>query len=315
MSEEKCILEKQLKNFPESISTGQLTIIIEQTKRSICKIHCKDGGIGTGFFCIIPFPDKINQLPVLITNNHVIKDEDIKENKTIIFSLDNEEIHLEVKVNDNRIIYTNEQYDITIIEIKDIDNLDYKSFLEIDDQIFKDNPDYNYRSKTVYLIHYPEGKESSYSTGLIKSIGIDNLTIRHLCYTKPGSSGCPIINLSNHRVIGVHRGAAEVGIDHNLGIFIKKPLLKFIKEYTNDKINSDSDKKKNELIPKENEETNEIIIVYDFKKIDDQKKLDNKFIERVKEELGESISIKKLFGEHFVEINNNICKLIIEGKN
>jgi hypothetical protein len=131
-----------LNNVPESIPTSKLTIIIGQTKKSICKIECKDGGTGTGFFCIIPFPDKFNQLPVLITNNHVIKEEDIKENNEIKFSLDNEEIHSEIKINDDRKVYTNEKYDITIIEIKNKDSLDFNSFLELDDQVFMDNPDF-----------------------------------------------------------------------------------------------------------------------------------------------------------------------------
>ena len=183
-------------------------------------------------------------------NYHVIKDKDIKENNTSNSSLDNEEIHLEITINDRRIIYTNKQYGITIIEINDINNLDFKSFLETDGQTPMDNPDYNYRSKTVDLTHYLEGKESWYSLGLIKSLVIDNLTIWHLRYTKPGSSGCSWINLSNHRVIGVHRGLAEVGNNYNLSIFIKEPILIFKKYNTNDKINSDSDKKNNELIPK-----------------------------------------------------------------
>ena len=44
MKEEKCILEKQLDNFPESIPARQIPIIIEQAKRSICKIHVKAEG-------------------------------------------------------------------------------------------------------------------------------------------------------------------------------------------------------------------------------------------------------------------------------
>ena len=38
---------------------------------------------GTGFLCIIPFPDKLNQLSVLITSNHVLGNECIKPGKSI----------------------------------------------------------------------------------------------------------------------------------------------------------------------------------------------------------------------------------------
>ena len=61
---------------------------------------------GTGFFCKIPFPNKENMLPVLITNNHVIsgdilfkKDEtiqlDIKNEENLNFELVNEVVNLE----------------------------------------------------------------------------------------------------------------------------------------------------------------------------------------------------------------------------
>ena len=167
MSEEKCIPEQNLYNVPESIPISKLKIVIEESKSSICKIKCSDGGTGTGFFCVIPFPDKFNLLPVLITNYHVIKEDDLKISKKVKFSLDNEEIHFEIEISENRKFYSNEKYDVTIIEIQNKDNLDLNTFLEIDEQVFKDNPDYNYRSKTIYLIHYPQGKESEYSVGFL----------------------------------------------------------------------------------------------------------------------------------------------------
>ena len=52
--------EKGLANFPDDVPFNILKIIIEQIEKSICKIKCKDGGNGNGFFCIIPFPDKFH---------------------------------------------------------------------------------------------------------------------------------------------------------------------------------------------------------------------------------------------------------------
>ena len=132
MSKEQYIPEKDLDNIPESIPTDKLMIIIEQTKTCICKIECKDGETGTGLFCIIPFPDKFHQLPVLITNNHVIKEEHLKKDNKIKFSVDNEELHFVIKIEDDRRVYTSNQYDITIIEIKEKDGLNlnlYSSYL------------------------------------------------------------------------------------------------------------------------------------------------------------------------------------------
>ena len=201
--------EKDLANVPDQIPINILEIIIEQSKKSICKIKCNDGGNGTGFFCIIPFPDKFHQLPVLMTNNHVISEHDLMKDNKIKFTMNNDKLRFEIIIDKLRKIYSNEDYDVTIIEIKENDNLDMNSFMEIDNQIFKDNPNDIFKGKSIYLIGHPKGGDSTYSMGLIKDIDEDNYEIRHLCKTNPGSSGCPIINLNNNRVIGIHKGASK----------------------------------------------------------------------------------------------------------
>ena len=124
MSDKNYIKEKDLNNVSESISIDILKIIIEQTEQSICKINCSNGGTGTGFFCVIPYPDKLNNLQVLITNNHVLEEKDISKGKIIKFTINNEKISKEIKIDDSRKIFTNENYDITIIEMKKSDNID-----------------------------------------------------------------------------------------------------------------------------------------------------------------------------------------------
>ena len=69
------------KNNP-IINIEQTKQIIWQLQNNICKIY-SDSGNGTGFFCKIPYPDQFKLLPVLITNNHVLNEEDIKLFKTI----------------------------------------------------------------------------------------------------------------------------------------------------------------------------------------------------------------------------------------
>ena len=103
--------------------------IINQVSKSICKItYINNGNIiqGTGFFMII------NDIKYLLTNYHVI-------NKNLIDKIINIEIYnnktIEMKINNNdRDIKFYEYLDITIIEmkesdniIKDIDFLDYDS--------------------------------------------------------------------------------------------------------------------------------------------------------------------------------------------
>ena len=229
--------EKDLANVPDQVPIDVLEIIIKQIKKSICKIKCNDGGNGTGFFCAIPFPDKFHQLPVLMTNNHVITEKDLMEGNRIKFTINNDKFSFEIIIDDFRKIYTNQDFDVTIIEIKDNDNLDMNSFLELDDQIFKDNPNDLFRGKSIYLIGHPKGGMPTYAMGLVKDIDEDNYEIRHLCKTNPGSSGCPIINLNNNRVIGLHKGAAKNGQNWNVGILLKEPINHFKEENKNNKNN------------------------------------------------------------------------------
>ena len=81
----------------------------------VCRIY--NNGEGTGFFTKIPYKNKL--LSVLITNNHVIGINDIINNKNITLYLNNDKIVKSIKLDDNRLRYTNEKLDITIIEIKE----------------------------------------------------------------------------------------------------------------------------------------------------------------------------------------------------
>lgn len=48
-------------------------MILSQMEKNVCKIFTEYGAKGTGFFCKIPYPDNKRLLPVLVTNNHIIK--------------------------------------------------------------------------------------------------------------------------------------------------------------------------------------------------------------------------------------------------
>ena len=105
--------EKLLDKYPSPITIECTNKIIEQMKKSICKIRNKNGK-GTGFFCFIP---KFNQY-ALITNNHIIDEKIIKENNNLIVRLNDDKEKIDIRLDDNRKIYTNKDYDITIIEMK-----------------------------------------------------------------------------------------------------------------------------------------------------------------------------------------------------
>ena len=226
MSDNNYIPEKELDKVPKSISIEQLDVIKKQMESSICKIECPRGGFGTAFFCKIRYPDELHYLPVLITNNHVLNHKDIMSGNFIFLSMNNDSIHFNIYIDNSRKTFTNEIYDITIIEIKKEDRLKGYSLLEIDDILYKNEPIDVYKNKTIYLIHYPKGNRVEYSLGIIQTVNLDDYTIEHLCNTTSGSSGCPIINLITFKVIGLHKGYKK-GENWNVGILIKKAIDSF----------------------------------------------------------------------------------------
>ena len=75
--------------------------------------------------------------------------------------------------------------------------------MDIDEDINRNNLQSYYIDTSVYIIHYEKGKKTKFSNGLIKSIKEDDSIINHICQTEHGSSGSPIINLDNYKVIGI----------------------------------------------------------------------------------------------------------------
>ena len=138
--------EKELNDHPKSIELEQMEII-QKMGSCVCKIKCPKGGFGTGFFCKIPFPDQFKLLPLLITNNHVLDKSSINKGNKIIFTLKNDELSFSLLFHNERKTYTNELYDITMIELTQNDRLNGFSFLDIDDNIFINKPNDYYQKK------------------------------------------------------------------------------------------------------------------------------------------------------------------------
>ena len=62
--------------------------------------------------------------------------------------------------------------------------------------------------------------------------------ISYYCNTKDGSSGSPILSLSNYKVIGVHYwGSKSKNIKINFGTFIKCAIIELKNKYKNEKQN------------------------------------------------------------------------------
>ena len=80
--------EKKINNGIEPVSIEKTEEIIHQMKKCICKIYC-DGSTGTGFFAKIPYKNEI--IKVLITNNHVLDENELLNNNIITYIVNNNE--------------------------------------------------------------------------------------------------------------------------------------------------------------------------------------------------------------------------------
>ena len=208
--------EKKIANSPDLINIEGTTKILEQMKRNICKIY---NGNGTGFFCYIPYKNR--KLKVLMTNYHVINKHFLNENDIIVLGINDEKEFKKISLRDgdDRKIYINENYDLTIIEIKDEDKLNDYNFLELDNYLFEKNSESIYSSNSIYILQYPNFEKTCVGYGVLKTI--DNNNIKHLCCTEKGSSGSPILNLKTYKVIGIHKNHSE---KYNCGTFLKIPI-------------------------------------------------------------------------------------------
>ena len=252
--------------------------------------------------------------------------------RKIYFSLNKKIKEFEITIDEYRKIYTNENLDVTVIEIKEKDGLNKESFLEIDENILKENTK-NFNNISIYLLHFPKGEEAGMSEGTIKNIS-ENNSIQHLCSSNSGSSGGPLINQSNHKVIGVHKGAASMGKNYNLGTFLKQPIEEFlflVKSQKDLKINNNStnineNNNINELKKIKEVNKNPVINYYiENSLIEEPNKNEiinnNKVSEKEGNFSSDEVIIKiktkyeedniKFLGDEFVKNNKNHCKIII----
>ena len=248
--------EKLLKDYPSYITIDQTKAILNQLENCICKIFVDDGSKATGFFCNIKH--KNIDIPVLITNNHVLNEDNIKLNKIIkiCFNNENELIYKDIKINQERLIYTSKKYDTTIIEIKK-EKDEIFNYLELDKNIFQDNSNLLYYNDTIYILHYPGNKIASVSYGLLNKKEEINFEMLHYCSTEKGSSGSPILSLNDMKVIGIHKSAGN--FNFNKGSFLKYPIEEFISQIKDNKL-------KNEIICIYNKQKDEINLLHDYSK-------------------------------------------------
>ena len=224
--------EKKIIDSVDPVSIEGTEKILNQLKNCICKIKIKDG-FGTGFFCKFPFEKEVKK--VFITNYHVLNEEYVKEQKKINLLLNDEKKVKIIGLENKKIIYYYEDFDITLIELQEENEI--QDYLELDDNLFQDNSEIIYINKSVYVLQYPNGKKACVSYGLLN--GIENYNINHKCSTDAGSSGSPILNLETNKVIGIHRGGS-INFEFNKGTYLKFPLKDFINKISKEKMKKTS---------------------------------------------------------------------------
>ena len=133
-----------------------------------------------------------------------------------------------------------------------MDGIEENSFLEIDKQILMAENNFIFKNLPIYLLHYPKGIEVMKAGGTIGNISEDNYNIQHFCDSSSGSSGGPLLNLQNFKVIGIHKGSGIKGKNWNLGTLLTEPIKKLYGEIEK------KGNKKNNILQTNNVEANKI---------------------------------------------------------
>ena len=98
-----------LKDSIEPVGIEGTKKILEQLTNCICRIETKRG-FGTGFFCKIPFGKET--MKILMTNHHILNDKDLKTNKKLNLSLNDDKDSLIIDLDLVRKTYFNKDYDV-----------------------------------------------------------------------------------------------------------------------------------------------------------------------------------------------------------
>ena len=100
------------------------------------------------------------------------------------------------------------------------------------DNSYKNN---EYINANIYMIHYIKDKRLSLSFGKIlqKDEEYRKFELSYNCGTGQGSSGAPIINFNNKKVIGIHLGSIRRSINNILkfGTLLNFPIKDFLENF------------------------------------------------------------------------------------
>ena len=195
--------------------------------KSVCKIRIDTNHgsfVGSGFFLKFLINGKFYNW--LVTNEHVITKEMIKNKNMIKVWYNIEEKILEIKLDiSERYIKTFKEHrvDATVIQIRSHDKVYEDYFLE---------PELGYANNTlvgkeIFIPQFPGFKQIKNARGNITRIAdASSYEFTHCAKTQKGSSGSPIFLKGNKKVIGIHK-EGSITKKENYGDFIA-PIISIL---------------------------------------------------------------------------------------
>ena len=185
-------------------------------EKALVNINNK-GNKGFCFLCKLSIPDSTTILPALITSTKLIGKKEIEDLKKISFIL--EKTNHTITIDDQRKTYINEdKYDVSIIEIKNEDNLSTNNFFEIE------NKENLIKNSSIGVITINEKENDlEYYVCKIKSKNENGYSLEYICddIQINKSIGNPVINIKNNKILGIQNNSGSC-------ILLNEPIKEFV---------------------------------------------------------------------------------------
>ena len=161
--------------YPKPVTNHFIKKILNQLENCFFKINEKDDKFGIGLFCNIKY--KNETIPVIIINDKI--------NNDIINVSKNNNDKIKIELGDVR--YNDEEFNISILEIKQNHNYNFP-FFDIDDDIYLNDSKMYYYKKQIYIIQYIKDNETLVSYDSINDINTKYIRFFHNLSNKNESS-------------------------------------------------------------------------------------------------------------------------------
>ena len=133
---EKGKAKKRKENIllPSSLSLAEISSITNQMMKSIFMLEF-EGKTCTG--CLVKISIKNRSIFCLLTNNEILNDNFINNNKEINVFFNNGKVIKKIEISEEKIKYVNNSYNVALIEINE--DKKFYDYLNIDEVLFDDN--------------------------------------------------------------------------------------------------------------------------------------------------------------------------------